>query len=101
VLDVSYLYALGDAALPAVVEALPSLPDRDRTCLDALLRWQLSLRRDEDPRHDWRSWNDDRARAAEARRSFAAVIPASIRDPDLPNVPAPRRLQNAFRLCAA
>lgn len=43
-LDVVYLFTLGDAAVPALVETLPALSDRDRGCVDALLRWNVALR---------------------------------------------------------
>ena len=100
-LDLVYLYRLGDASLPVLVDALPSLPEAEWRCLDALLRWQQALRRDRSFAEDWRSWNYDRAGAAEAWRSFAPAFPVSVRDPDLAGVPQPRRLENAFRYCAS
>ena len=77
-LDVLYLYQLGDAAIPAIVESLPTLPENDRACIEALIRRRLTLR----PllSSDWRSWNDDRSRADDALRSFAAAIPNAGRD---------------------
>jgi hypothetical protein len=95
--DVLYLYYLGDAAVPVLVESLPSLPERERACLDAVLRWRLASRRDLDTAVDWRSWNDDRARAADAWRSFAAAITPSNRDDHVADARWRRLALIAFR----
>jgi hypothetical protein len=100
-LDLLYLYRLGDAAVPVVIDALPTLPARERACLDALLRWQLSVRRDLSSTVDWRAWNYDRARAIEAWRSFAAAIPVSSRDDYLADARRLRLLGTAFQGCRA
>jgi len=98
-LDVLYLYRLGDAAVPILVDALPSLPERERRCLDALLRWQLSVRRDLGDGQDWRSWSYDRARAADALRSLAAGIPVSGRDDHIGDARRLRQLGSALQGC--
>jgi hypothetical protein len=98
-LDVLYLYRLGDAAVPVLIEAAPSLPERERSCLDALLRWQLSWRHDLGSAVDWRSWSYDRARAADAWRSFAAAIPVSGRDDHLADARRSRQLGSALEGC--
>ena len=59
-LDVTYLIALGDGAIPATVERLPSLPDRER--IRGVLRTVAQTRR---APAGWQSWNWDRARASE------------------------------------
>lgn len=59
-LDVTYLIALGDGAIPAIVERLPSLPDRDR--IARVLRTVAETRR---VPTGWPSWNWGRARASE------------------------------------
>jgi len=64
-LDVWYLIALGDAAVPTIYERLPALPPffRDQVVfsLDRAPRLPPELGR------GWQSWNWDRARASEAR----------------------------------
>ncbi len=63
-LDVWYLVALGDAAVPAIYERLPALPPFFReqvvAALDRAPRLTPELGR------GWQSWNWDRTRAAEA-----------------------------------
>lgn len=98
-LDVLYLYGLGDAVVPVLVDALPSLPERERSCLDALLRWELARRTDLGSGGDVRSWNYDRVRAAEAWRAFAAAMPVSGRDDYVADALQQRRLANAVRGC--
>lgn len=61
-LDVTYLVALGDGAIPAIVERLPSLPDRDRERIAGVLRTIAQTRR---LQPGWPSWNWERARASE------------------------------------
>jgi Domain of unknown function (DUF4173) len=60
-LDVTYLIALGDGAVPAIVERLPLLPDRDRERIKGVLRTVAQTRR---VPTSWPSWNWDRARAS-------------------------------------
>jgi Domain of unknown function (DUF4173) len=62
--DVGYLARLSDDATPTLVRALPSLGASDRRRLTAAL---LSRTRS----NDWRAWNLDRSRAAEAVARFA------------------------------
>lgn len=62
--DVGYLAGLSDDATPTLVHALPSLSPPDRRRLTAAL---LSRTRSD----DWRAWNLDRSRAAEAIGRFA------------------------------
>ena len=61
-LDVTYLVALGDGAIPAIIERLPSLPDRAREQITGVLRTVAQTRR---VQPGWPSWNWDRARASE------------------------------------
>lgn len=61
-LDLTYLIALGDGAVPAIVERLPSLPDRERERLTGVLRTVAETRR---LPTGWSSWNWDRMRASE------------------------------------
>ena len=65
-LDLTYLIALGDGAVPAIVERLPSLPDRERLRLTGALRVVYATRHDVT---SWPSWNWDRARASELLRT--------------------------------
>jgi hypothetical protein len=97
-LDVRYLYTLGDAALPVLVEAVPSLPARERDCVDAVLRWTLA-RRDLGAPRAWQEWNWDRERALAALRSFAAEIPASHGDDWRGDARLTRRIAAAFNGC--
>jgi hypothetical protein len=61
-LDVCYLVSLGDGAVPAIVRALPSLPDGERARTLELLRAAAARR----PQPGgWQSWNLDRDRAEE------------------------------------
>jgi hypothetical protein len=62
--DVGYLARLSDDATPTLVRALPSLGPPDRRRLTAAL---LARTRS----NDWRAWNLDRSRAAEAISRFA------------------------------
>ena len=57
--DVGYLARLSDDATPTLLRALPSLPRPEQRRLAAALLGRA-------PRHDWRSWNLDRSRAAAA-----------------------------------
>jgi hypothetical protein len=61
--DVGYLARLSDDATPTLVRALPSLGPSDRRRLTAAL---LARTRS----NDWRGWNLDRSRAAEAVERF-------------------------------
>lgn len=63
-LDVWYLASLGDGAIPALIEALPSLPEEDRRLLGVRLRQDLERR--VRPLQPWQSWNLDRERARRA-----------------------------------
>jgi len=65
-LDVTYLVALGDGAIPATFERLPSLPDRDRERMTGVLRTVAQTRR---VQPGWPSWNWDRVRASELLRT--------------------------------
>jgi len=58
-IDLAYLVSLGDGAIPAIFELLPTLPDPERTKLDDLLR---SVARRRPASGGWQSWNLDRAR---------------------------------------
>lgn len=60
-LDARYLVWLGDAALPALIELLPSLPEVDRRALGVQLRLQYERRTL--PSQPWQSWNLGRERA--------------------------------------
>jgi Domain of unknown function (DUF4173) len=62
--DVGYLARLSDDATPTLVRALPSLNPSDRRRLTAALRSRSRS-------SDWRSWNLDRSRAAEAIARYA------------------------------
>jgi hypothetical protein len=62
--DVGYLARLSDDATPTLVRALPSLSPPDRRRLAAALRSRARS-------NDWRAWNLDRSRAAEAIASYA------------------------------
>src|ERR687886_1364155 len=57
--DVGYLAGLSDDTTPTLLRALPSLPRPEQRRLAAALLTRA-------PRHDWRSWNLDRSRAADA-----------------------------------
>jgi len=59
-IDLGYLISLGDGAIPALVEGLPSLPEPERARLDDLLRFVASHR---PAPGGWQSWDLDRARA--------------------------------------
>lgn len=83
-LDTSSLLWLGDGALPALVELLPSLPEPDRQALGTQLRWRLDAPRDPQP---WQSWNLDRERAG---RALAAARDELDRFPAFPPLPPPR-----------
>ncbi|HEU5287865.1 MAG TPA: DUF4173 domain-containing protein [Candidatus Limnocylindria bacterium] len=61
-LDVCYLVSLGDGAVPAIMRALPSLPDGERTRTLELLRADATRRPGPG---GWQSWNLDRRRAEE------------------------------------
>jgi hypothetical protein len=61
-LDIAYLMSLGDGAIPAIVERLPSLPERERSRIEAALR--LAAKRSPSV-GDWRSWSLDRMRATD------------------------------------
>ena len=65
-LDLTYLIALGDGAVPAIVERLSSLPDPERERLSGALRIVDARRHDAT---GWPSWNWDRARASELLRT--------------------------------
>jgi hypothetical protein len=73
-LDVGYLRSLGDAAIPVLVDALPSLPPPDRARVEAVLRQELATH----PTRPmaWEEWNWDRERAVAARAAFACAIRA-------------------------
>ncbi|MEA2345850.1 MAG: hypothetical protein QOF63_4019 [Thermoanaerobaculia bacterium] len=61
-LDLSYLVALGDGAIPAIVERLPALPERERERIRGVLRTVSQTRR---VPAGWSSWSWDRSRASE------------------------------------
>ena len=61
-LDITYLISLGDGAVPAIVERLPSLPIPERQRLKGALRTVHATRR---VPAGWPSWSWDRARASE------------------------------------
>jgi hypothetical protein len=65
-LDIGYLARLGDGAIPAIVERLPSLPERERTTLRGVLAIVSGKRPGPG---GWQSWNWDRARATELLRT--------------------------------
>jgi hypothetical protein len=62
--DVGYLARLSDDATPTLVRALPSLRPSDRRRLAAALLPRFRS-------NDWRAWNLDRRRAAEAIARYA------------------------------
>ena len=63
-LDAWYVSTLGDGAVPLLIEALPSLPEPERSRLGTRLRQDLEARvRTPQP---WQSWNVDRERARRA-----------------------------------
>ena len=97
-LDVVYLYRLGDAAVPVLVDALSALPEHERDCVDALLRWDLA-RRDVEIEPAWEEWNVDRQRALIALRAFARTIPPATRDDHRADTHLARRITAAFRGC--
>lgn len=61
-LDMGYLVSLGDGAVPSIVRALPSLPERERATTLELLR-TVAARRPQPG--GWQSWNLDRRSAEE------------------------------------
>ncbi len=61
-LDLTYLISLGDGAVPAIVERLPSLPIAERERLKQALRTVHATRR---LPTGWSSWSWERARASE------------------------------------
>lgn len=63
--DLVYLVSLGDGAVPEIVGRLPALPDRERFCLETLLRWRIRGR-DLGRPEPWQSWNVDREQARQA-----------------------------------
>ena len=63
-LDVCYLASLGDGAVPALIEALRSLPEAERVRLGTRLRQEAEWR--DRPEQPWQSWNVDRERARRA-----------------------------------
>ena len=67
--DLLYLIRLGDGAVPDIVDRVLSLPERERFCLETLLRWRMGWR-DLDRADPWQSWNVDRERA---RRALLAI----------------------------
>ncbi len=75
-LDVWYLTSLGDGALPALLDILPSLPDEERRLLGTRLRQDLEWRAR--PPQPWQSWNLDRERA---RRALADARDELLRYP--------------------
>lgn len=96
--DAGYLFTLGDAAVPALVEALPALSGRDRECVDALLRWNVA-RRDLYGPTGWQAFNVDRARAVEALRAYASRIPSAGRDDHAGDARLQRQIALAQRTC--
>ena len=75
-LDVWYLTSLNDGAMPALVAALPSLPDEQRRQLGTRLRQDVEWRAR--PLQPWQSWNLDRERA---RRALADAREEILRYP--------------------
>src|ERR687885_652496 len=65
--DVGYLARLSADATPTLLRALPSLPRPEQRRLAAALLARA-------PRHDWRSWNLDRSRAAASIERSRALL---------------------------
>ena len=96
-LDAWYLVTLGDGAVPALVEALRSLPDAERQRLGTRLRQEAEWRvRPEQP---WQTWNVDRERARraliDARDELLGYPPYTpvIVPPRTREIPSPTRLR--------
>ena len=65
-LDADYLAALGDAAVPASVAALPRLNATDRAAVERLLSERKDELADDGALTGWPAWNLDRQRARDA-----------------------------------
>jgi len=65
-LDADYLAALGDAAVPASVAALPRLNATDRAAVERLLSERKDELANDGALTGWPSWNLDRQRARDA-----------------------------------
>jgi hypothetical protein len=75
--DAKYAATLGGDAVPALLNALPSVPNPDRCeAVETLLkRWN-------DPTSDWRSWNWSRARARKLVQQQASALRESCPKPE-------------------
>ena len=71
-LDVWYLASLGDGAMPALIEALRSVPEAERVRLGTRLRQEVEWR--DRPEQPWQSWNVDRERARRALTDARAEL---------------------------
>ena len=72
-LDADYLAALGDAAVPASVAALPRLNPADRATVEQLLRVRKYQLAHGDALPGWPSWNLDRQRAVDALAAWGGA----------------------------
>ncbi len=73
-LDPGYLLALGDAAVPATVAALPGLSPADRAAAEVLLQSRASALSLNSALQGWPSWNLDRQRARDAIASWRGSV---------------------------
>jgi hypothetical protein len=62
-LDAFYLMMLGSDAVPALIEALPALPEDQRRDLLAELRFRADSLATESASQSWQAWNLSRERA--------------------------------------
>ena len=70
-LDADYLAALGDAAVPASVAALPKLNPTDRATVEQLLRVRKDQLENQDALPGWPSWSLDRQWAVDALAAWS------------------------------
>lgn len=68
-LDAYYLGSLGDDVIPVLVNAVATLPERERAEIEAILRRRAHELTSEQQRLGWPSWNLARERALEALRA--------------------------------
>ena len=75
-LDASYLASLSADAVPPLITALPRLPERDRSTIEAGLktRWTGPTP------NDWRTYNLSRSRAREAATDLPAIAGPQARE---------------------
>jgi hypothetical protein len=71
-LDVGYLLALGDAAVPPSVAALPRLSPSDRAAVETVLGVRALAVAHDSAVQGWPAWNLDRARARDAIDAWRA-----------------------------